>query len=67
MPEQQSELTTIILALIEHLPALAAALFAYLSLRVGKKNEATISVVQKEARETTATVNSLANPDFSNR
>jgi hypothetical protein len=65
--KEQSELTTIILALIEHLPALAAALFAYLSLRVGKKNEVTISAVQKEARETTATVKALASSDFSNR
>lgn len=46
--KEQSELTTIILALIEHLPALAAALFAYLSLRVGKKNAIAVSEVQAE-------------------
>lgn len=71
---EQSEITTIVLALIDHAPAILTALsamvgglFAYLSLRASKRNAVAISDVQKEARETTATVNSLANSDFSNR
>lgn len=53
--KEQSELTTIILALIDHAPAILTAmsaivggLFAYLSLRASKKNAVAIEEVKTD-------------------
>lgn len=46
--KEQSELTTIILAVLVILPSVTATVFAYLSLRVGKKNEAAIAEVKTD-------------------